>query len=81
MEAHDCTWRDGIGCINARCPLHRAMRSLGACVAIGAGLCRSYDLGEKGMPVGPGRRWALPNGGVASIPDAIWRPGCGKAAP
>ena len=47
--------------------------------SIAAGHCRSFDLGG-GVPIGPGSRRALPTG-IASIPDADWRPGCGAKAP
>lgn len=49
-------------------------------IAIGAALCRAYDLGENPRDLGPGKHIPL-SSGVAWIPDGVWRPGCGKAAP
>lgn len=70
MEAHDCNSREdlGVGCINARCPLHRAMRSLAANLAIGAALCLSFVLGQM-------------RGGRDLFYSSMWQPGCGKEAP
>lgn len=45
MEAHDCNWRDSIGCINERCPLHRAMRMLGKNLWLGGGLAAAAQRG------------------------------------
>ena len=72
-EAHDCNWRDGIGCINDRCVLHRAMRALSANLVIAAGLCRAFLLGC----------W-YGNESVYLMGDeepTEWRPGCNLPTP
>ena len=53
---------------------------LAANLAMGAALCRAYELGD-GVDIGPGQHIELKGGGIAWIPDAIWSPGCGRRAP
>ena len=47
LEPHDCNFRDDIGCINDRCPLHRAMRALARCLRDAAACERAFSLGVK----------------------------------
>ena len=42
--------------------------------------CHSYDLGANPPAVEPTKRIQLRTG-VATIPGAVWRPGCGRGAP
>jgi hypothetical protein len=72
MEVHDCNFRPdlGMGCINDRCPLHRAMRVFAANLRIAAALCRSHTLGE-----GFGYEWA-----TREPVWPRWEPGCQRDA-
>lgn len=70
IEAHDCSWRDGIGCINDRCPLHRGMRRLGENLKIGGALCASFRAGDNfGFHMGSDDMMQC---------TCQWSPGCGE---
>lgn len=72
MEAHDCNFRPdlGMGCINGRCPLHRAMRRLGDNLAIAGVLCHSHRLGrvDRHTEIWQGKQ-----------SRQRWFPGCGRS--
>lgn len=51
-----------------------ALATLAHNLAIGAALCRSYELGANPPDLGPGQRIPLKTG-VAWIPDGVWQPG------
>jgi hypothetical protein len=81
MESHDCNFRDdiGMGCINDRCPLHRAMRHLASNLSAAAVLCRAFSLGHvRGVyrpTVNDSHHY------IDEYERTVWRPGCGKQAP
>jgi hypothetical protein len=76
MEAHDCNFHDELRlCINARCPLHRAMRTLAANLASCAALCEAFELGYEQNE----HERLYSNHGYRTEQD--WRPGCQRPVP
>ncbi len=80
VSCTDCDWYRRVGGAGEICAMHEWLCTLAHNLAVAAGHCLSYELGANPPDTEPAKRIRLRTG-IAVIPAAVWRPGCGREAP